>query len=91
MDEMLDREVFTRKPRWQAKIFVKHLLTDEDDLTPEQINEKGMAIASVLRRCDLFDDNEIITNFEQVDDYDEFNSILDDMYSECDRVRIWCE
>ncbi len=88
-EEMLSADIFTR-PRqpWQAHINIKHLLTDET-LEPEQINKLGKEIAGKLRRCSLFTDEEIIANFEHVDDEDEFKSILDDMYSECDRARIW--
>jgi hypothetical protein len=88
-NEMLPADIFTR-PRgpWQAHLHIKHLLTDED-IEPEQITMLGKEIAGKLRRCSLFTDEEIIENFEQVDDLEEFNSILDDMYDECDRVRIW--
>lgn len=87
--EMLPADIFTRPRGWQAKIQIKYLLTDEEDLTPEQINKKGKTIAAILKNCPSFDDGEIITNFEGVDDLDEFNSILDDLYDYCDTVRIW--
>lgn len=86
---MLPSDIFTRPRRpWQRTIQVKHLLTDEDDLTPEQIRATGQAIAKILAHVPLFDE-EIIANFEQVDDLDEFNSILEDMYDECDNLRVW--
>lgn len=90
---MLDPSVFTSPRRgWQAKIRIKHLLTDDDDLTPQQINEIGKKIATALKQCPTFDsEHEIVAWFEDVDDMDEFNSILDDMYDECDSLRIWVE
>lgn len=88
-NEMLPEDIFTR-PRWgwQAHIHIKHLLTDED-VQPEQVALLGKHIAGKLRRCSLFTDEEVIERFEQVDDQDEFNAILDAMYDECDRARIW--
>ena len=90
-NEMLDPQVFTRPRSWQAKVRIKYLLTDEDDLTAEEINGKGKLIAIALNRCKLFRIKDIISRFEEVDDLDEFNDILDDMYTYCDTVRIWVE
>lgn len=88
-DEMLPADIFTRPHQpWQTHINIKHLLTNET-LEPEQISKLGKEIAGKLKRCSLFTDEEVIINLEQVDEMEEFNSILDDMYSECDRVRIW--
>lgn len=89
--EMLDPKVFTRRPGWQAKIRIKHLLTDNNDLTPQQVNEIGKQISATLMQCSRFNDEEIITGFDQVDDMEEFNSLLDDMYDVCDDARIWVE
>jgi hypothetical protein len=86
--EMLDPKVFQRRPGWVATIRIKHLLTEDDDLTSEQINAIGKAIARHLKACTLFEGEDIIANFEGVTDLDEFNSILDDMYNVCDDARI---
>lgn len=91
-NEMLDRDILTRRREpWKATIAIKHLLTDEGDLSPEQINEKGKAIAGKLSKCKLFENDDVIERFEMVDDLDEFNDALAEMYDECDRARIWCK
>lgn len=88
-DEMLPANVFTRPHQgWQAHLHIKHLLIDED-LQPEQVALLGKELAGKLRRCSLFTDEDVIARFEQVDEQDEFNDILDAMYDECDRARIW--
>ena len=89
-NEMLSPDVFVRRSPWKCKVRIKDLLTNKD-LSPEEIKELGKKVAARLRLQKLFDDEEIIENFENVDDQDEFNSILDDMYSYCDLVRIWVE
>lgn len=89
---MLPADIFTRPRRpWQAKIQIKHLLSDDEDLLAEQINEKGKQIAAILRRCPLFQAPLIIEAFENARTMGVFNDALELMYDECDRVRIWVE
>jgi hypothetical protein len=88
-EEMLPADIFTRSRQpWQTHLRIKDLLTRED-LEPEQVKMLGKTIAGKLHRCSLFTDEEIISDFEDVEDQDEFNAVLDRMYDECDRVRIW--
>ena len=89
-NEMLSPDAFVHRPPWKCKIRIKDLLTNKD-LSPEEIKELGKKVAARLRLQKLFDDEVIIEEFENVDDQDEFNSILEDLYDYCDAVRIWVE
>ena len=89
-NEMLSPDVFARRQPWKGKVRIKGLLTNED-LSSEKIKELGKKVAARLRLQKLFDDEVIIEEFENVDDQDEFNSILEDLYDYCDAVRIWVE
>lgn len=93
-NEMLPAGIFTRpRGRWQEKIRIKHLLSDEDEPV-EVLRAKGKQIAAILRRSRLFADEDVIEEFDDpecIDDMIDFNRILDDMYDECDRKRIWVE
>jgi hypothetical protein len=89
-NEMLDPDVFVRRPPWNGKVYIKELLTSKD-LSPEEVKELGKKVAGRLKLQPRFQDEEIIENFENVDDQDEFNSIMEDLYNYCDTVRIWVE
>lgn len=78
---------------WKARIYIKDLLVEET-LPPEAINKLGKHIAGKLERCSLFTGEQaeyIISNFEHVWDEETFNRILDEMYTECDILRILVE
>lgn len=87
---MLDPSVFVHRPPWRCRIYIKELLTN-DDLSDVQVKELGKEVAGRLRLQKLFENEEIIENFENADDQGEFNSIMEDLYDYCDVVRIWVE
>jgi hypothetical protein len=89
LQEMLPDDIFNQPRQWLATIRIKHLLTDEEELTPQQINEKGKAVAAALKGCKPFDNDDVVDRFETVDELDEFNDALREMYDYCDAVRIW--
>lgn len=91
--EMLPADIFTRPRGWRDVIHIKHLLSDDNNIIPEEINVLGKKIAKELRETTilgipLFKDKETLEALEAVDDLEEFNTLLDAMYDECDRVRI---
>jgi len=86
---MLPSDIFTRPRGWQAKVCIRQFITNEDNLTPEQIQAKGKQIAAVLRSQRLFNDDETIEALENADELEMLNDALDAMYNECDRARIW--
>lgn len=77
---------------WNARIYINDLLPDwEVELTPEKINALGKQIAEKLEACPLWAGEQadyITSNFQHVWDQDKFNRILNEMYDECDFVRI---
>ena len=89
-EEMLPADIFTR-PRqdWKAEMDFRDLLTDEEELTPDQIKAKGQALAVRLEAQPLFEAQDTIALLKEVDNLDEFNSLLDQVWDECNRARIW--
>lgn len=74
---------------WKAQVHIKQYLNS--DMT---IPEIGKAIASKLRKCQLFmarlSADDICDGLEEAQDQDELNGWLAEMYDLCDSERIWC-
>lgn len=78
---------------WKTRISIRHLLSDDDDLSAEQITAIGKQIATILKNCEsfmeVFEAKQIVYDLERADNYDDFNEQLDAMYDVCDGERIW--
>lgn len=80
--------------KWAAKIRIKHLLTQEDDL--ESIQASMNAIADVLQQSGLFSVS-FVSKFRNIKEdsvvsaEDYANILLDKMYDYADARRIWIE
>lgn len=69
-------------------IHVKKLFVDKDLTTEQQIKEAGSAIADKLRKCSLFDREDVIIGFESVCSPVGFDMWLEALYAICDKKRI---
>lgn len=73
---------------WKARLHIKHLFVGKDLDTEAQIKEAGSAIADKLRKCSLFDREDVIVGFESVYSPVGFNAWLEALYAICDKKRI---
>lgn len=86
------------RPVWDHRLRIKHLLTDdESDENAQQVGKEVAAIirASTWARADQKErggNSEVIMcaeEFEDVDDLDHFNAVLDHLYDLADADRAW--
>lgn len=89
------------KSPWDRRIRIKHLLTDDD--SDEGAQQTGRQIALVLRKSDWLaqdqkssrersGDSEVqlaTEEFEEIEDLDGFNAVLDHLYDLADADRVW--
>lgn len=90
--EMLPEDIFTRSRRpWKARVQIKHLLPEDEDLTPDEIGALGAQIAKIMSTCDRFDNDNILYTLALARDVDTFDGAMEQLYDECDAARIWVE
>ena len=89
------------KPAWDRHLTIKHLLTGDD--SDENAQEIGRKIAAILRasawlKADKEENDErlggseveqIAEDFEDIEDLDHFNLVLDGLYDLADADRVW--
>lgn len=89
------------KPIWDRRLTIKHLLTSDD--SDENAQEVGRKIAAILRASDWLkadkEENDerlggseveqVAEEFEDIEDLDHFNLVLDSLYDLADADRVW--
>ena len=73
---------------WFHTVKIKDLLSHED-VSPEQAQELGKAVAERLRHSPLLNRGMLTLRFEAVQDQDNFNNLMDHLYDDADRERVW--
>ena len=79
---------------WNAHFPIKDL-SPEDDVEDEEAQQIGKTVATRLReRPEIFGEmwtQRFAAAFEEVQDQDEFNEVLNDLYDMADLGRIWID
>ena len=73
---------------WNHELKIKDLLTDED-VSPTQATALGLVVARRLRRSPLSNRRYLAECFEDVQDQNDFNERMDDLYDDADAERVW--
>ena len=79
--------------RWNAHFPIKDLFTDED-VGPEEAQRIGKEVARRMRaRPHVFGDEtfDFVDRFEDVENQEDFNDILDELYDVADSIRVWIQ
>lgn len=69
---------------------MKDLLVDEQ-LEDEEVQEIGRNVATRMKGTSYLMHTNFPKRFEEVQDEDEFNDVLDDLYNYADVKRIWID
>ena len=89
------------KPIWDHRLTIKHLLTSDD--SDESAKESGRDIAKALRasswlKADIEENRDclgyseveqVAEEFEDIEDLDHLNLVLDSLYDLADADRVW--
>ncbi|KKM21442.1 hypothetical protein LCGC14_1635420 [marine sediment metagenome] len=73
---------------WKHTVQIKDLLSDED-ASPAHAAELGRIVAQRLRKSPLMNRGMLALRFERVQDQDDFNKLMDHLYDDADRERVW--
>ena len=73
---------------WRHTVQIKDLLSHED-APPEQAAELGRVVAQRLRKSPLMNRAMLALRFETVQDQDDFNNMMNHLYDDADRERVW--
>ena len=73
---------------WRYTVQIKDLLSRED-VPPTRAAELGRTVAQRLRRSPLANRGMLALRFERVQDQDAFNNLMDHLYDDADRERVW--
>jgi len=76
---------------WKHNFQLKDLLSEEDQ-SPEKCRSLGLQVAQRLDRATFFGRyrRELMNEFEDVIDQEDFNAALDHLYDCADELGIWC-
>lgn len=79
--------------RWKHSVELKDLLeiADDADLTDDDVNHIGNKIHERISKLECFNDFDIIDEFKEVYDIEDFDNIIEELYDYADYNRIWIE
>ncbi len=76
---------------WKHRFKIKDLLSDVD-LPPEKVQKLGREVAQRLEAVTFpFDFLDLANDFRYVNDQEDFNNCLEELYDLADDQRIWIE
>ena len=73
---------------WRHTVYIKDLLSHED-VTPAAAGELGQLVANRILRAPLRNHLALATGFQAVQDQDDFNECMTNLYDEADHERVW--
>lgn len=84
--------------KWAHKIQIKHLLDDTEPLSELEIQAKTKEFWSIINKkiynsfmADFIEDAGFFYTPEEVKDADDFNELLEQLYTYCDLNSIWVD
>jgi len=77
---------------WRYKFQLKDLLSDKDT-PPAEVQVVAQTLVSRLKAHRVFGEHQLDLEaaFEDIQDQDDFNNVLDALYDAADKLRVWVQ